>query len=217
MKRACAQIHIHQAGFSLVEIMVALVIGIMMLLGVSEIFLTGSRSGVTSSDLARVQESGRIALELVSKEVRRAGYKGCVNSATELKTGGITYPDDAITGGADNITINYARLDPVGGFPERDCNNQPLAAYQVTFRNCASALCIESNDSGGEQQLTANTAMAVIYGRQPIDTDNIIWGVPATAAEWAEVHTAQVQLTVTNPQGDVSRTFRSTIDLRNRL
>ena len=215
MKRAGAQTHKHQAGFSLVEIMVALVIGIILILGVTEIFLTGSQSGVTSSDLARVQESGRIALELVSKEVRRAGYKGCVNSATELKTGGITYPDQAITGGADNITINYARLDAAGGFPETDCNNQPLAAYQVTFRNCASALCIESNDSGGQQQLTANTQMAVQYGR--LQGNNIIWTIPTNAAEWAEVHTAQVQLTITNPQGDVSRTFRTTIDLRNRL
>jgi prepilin-type N-terminal cleavage/methylation domain-containing protein len=215
MKRACAQIHIHQAGFSLVEIMVALVIGIMMLLGVSEIFLTGSRSGVTSSDLARVQESGRIALELISKEVRRAGYKGCVNSATELVTGGITYPDQAITGDANNITINYARLDATGGFPEVDCNNQPLAAYQVTFSNCGSALCIQSNDSGGQQQLTANTAMVVQYGR--LQGNNIIWGIPPTALQWADVHVAQVDLTVTNPQGDVSRTFRTTIDLRNRL
>jgi prepilin-type N-terminal cleavage/methylation domain-containing protein len=215
MKRACAQTHKHQAGFSLVEIMVALVIGIMMLLGVTEIFLTGSRSGVTSSDLARVQESGRIALELVSKEVRRAGYKGCVNSATELVTGGITYPDQAITGGADNITVNYARLDAAGGFPEVDCNNQPLEAYRVTFRNCGSALCIQSNDSGGQQQLTANTAMQVQYGRLP--GNNIIWGPPATAAEWVDVHAVQIELTVTNPQGDVSRRFRSTIDLRNRL
>lgn len=215
MKRACTQRHTPQAGFSLVEIMVALVIGIMMLLGVTEIFLTASRSGVTSSDLARVQESGRIALELVSKEVRRAGYKGCVSSKTGLTTGGITYPDQAITGGADNITINYARLDAGGGFPETDCNNQPLTAYQVTFINCGDALCIQSNDSGGQQQLTANTEMAVQYGR--LQGNNIIWGPPANAAEWADVHVAQVELTVTNPLGDVSRTFSSTINLRNRL
>lgn len=215
MKPVCARINTRQAGFSLVEIMVALVIGIMMLLGISEIFVTASRSGVTGSDLARVQESGRIALELVSKEVRRAGYKGCVSSKTELTADGITYPDEAITGGADTITVNYARINAAGGFPERDCANQPLAAYQVTFSQCGSALCIESNDSGGEQQLTANTQMAVTYGR--LQGNNIIWGVPANPAEWAEVHAAQVALTVTNPLGDVSRTFSSTIDLRNRL
>ncbi|MBX9754254.1 MAG: prepilin-type N-terminal cleavage/methylation domain-containing protein [Pseudomonadaceae bacterium] len=215
MKRVYSQINTHQSGFSLIEIMIALVIGLIMILGVTEIFLTASRSGVTSSDLARVQESGRIALELVSKEVRRAGYKGCVSSKTGLKTGGITYPDQAITGAADTITVNYARLDAVGGFPERGCDNQPLAAYQVTFSNCGDALCIQSNDSGGAQQLTANTQMAVTYGR--LQGNNIIWGVPATAAQWTAVHAAQVALTVTSPQGDVSRTFSSTIDLRNRL
>lgn len=215
MKHARAQIHTHQAGFSLVEIMVALTIGIVLLLGVTQIFLTASRSGVTNSDLARVQESGRIALELISKELRRAGYKGCGSSKSALTTGGITYPGQAISGGAGNITVNYARLDAAGNFPARDCNNQRLAAHQVTFSNCGTALCIQSSDSGGQQQLTANTQMAVSYGW--LRVNNIVWGVPATAAEWADVQVVKVALTVTNPPGDVSRTFSSTIDLRNRL
>jgi prepilin-type N-terminal cleavage/methylation domain-containing protein len=217
MKRACAPINTRQAGFSLVEVMVAMVIGLVMLLGVTQIFLTASRSGVTSSDLSRVQESGRIALELISKELRRAGYKGCGSSSSALTTDGITYPDEAIGAGAGagEITVNYARLDAAGNFPARDCNNQRLAAHQVRFSNCATALCIESSDSGGEQQLTANTQMAVSYGW--LRVNNIVWGVPATTAEWADVQVVKVALTVTNPSGDVSRTFSSTIDLRNRL
>lgn len=215
MKHLRAHSATRQAGFSLIEIMVALVIGIMMILGVSEIFLTANRSGLTSSELARVQESGRIALELISKDIRRAGYKGCTSSATPLTAGLVNYPDDAISGDAGSLTINYARLDAAGGFPETDCNGQPLEAYQVRLRNCGTALCITSNDTGGEQQLTANTQMAVTYGR--LQGNNMIWGLPADAAEWSEVHAAQVALTVTSPQGEVTRTFSSTIGLRNRL
>jgi type IV pilus assembly protein PilW len=60
-------------GFSLVELMIALAIGAILLLAVVQIFGTSRQSANASMALARVQESGRFALELIKPSLRMAG------------------------------------------------------------------------------------------------------------------------------------------------
>lgn len=62
-------------GFSLVELMVAIVIGL-ILLGALSYILIGSRLlGRTEDDASRMQENGRYAMELIGKAARHAGYR----------------------------------------------------------------------------------------------------------------------------------------------
>lgn len=67
------------AGFTLVEVMVAVTIGLIILAAVSQIFATSRMSYKLEENLARVQESGRFAMEFLSRDLRMAGYAGCVN------------------------------------------------------------------------------------------------------------------------------------------
>jgi type IV pilus assembly protein PilW len=65
------------AGFSLVELMVAVAISLLLLLGVVSIF-SSSRVAYESTDqLSRIQETGRFALDEFSRRVRMAGFGGC--------------------------------------------------------------------------------------------------------------------------------------------
>jgi hypothetical protein len=60
---------------TLIELMVALVVGLLLVLMTVQIF-SAIRSGqLLQSSLAAVQEDGRIALSLVAEEVRKAGYR----------------------------------------------------------------------------------------------------------------------------------------------
>ena len=62
-------------AFTLVELLVAMLLGIILLLLIVKIF-SGVRSGsLLQEGLARLQENGRIAMTLVSKEVRKAGFR----------------------------------------------------------------------------------------------------------------------------------------------
>ncbi len=67
------------AGFTLVEVMVAVTIGLIILAAVSQIFATSRLSYKLEENLARVQENGRFAMEFLSRDLRMAGYAGCVN------------------------------------------------------------------------------------------------------------------------------------------
>ena len=62
-----------QKGLTLVEVMIAMVIGLMLLGGVIQIFVTNKVVARTQSAAARVQENGRMALDILTEEIRMAG------------------------------------------------------------------------------------------------------------------------------------------------
>ncbi|MCU0942633.1 MAG: hypothetical protein MUE35_08805, partial [Hydrogenophaga sp.] len=57
--------------------MVSLVLGLLLILGVISVYLTNQQAARTNEGLARLQESGRIAFELMSRELRQAGGNAC--------------------------------------------------------------------------------------------------------------------------------------------
>ena len=64
-------------GFTLVEMMVALVVGFLVLAGIGQIFIKTKRASVLQDELARMQENSRYAMQLLNNEIRSAGYLGC--------------------------------------------------------------------------------------------------------------------------------------------
>ena len=66
-----------ERGFSLVEMMLALVLGLVVVAGLTRLF-AGSREGYALlHSQARLQESGRYALAFIGRSVRGAGDLGC--------------------------------------------------------------------------------------------------------------------------------------------
>jgi len=68
-----------QRGLSLVEIMVALAVGVVLLTGVIQIYASTKATYRLQDSLARLQENGRFALSFLTRDVRMAGYHGCTN------------------------------------------------------------------------------------------------------------------------------------------
>lgn len=66
-----------QQGLTIIEIMVALLLSSLLTLGLVQIFTSNSQTFRLNEANSRVQESGRIALEILSRAVRNAGYYGC--------------------------------------------------------------------------------------------------------------------------------------------
>lgn len=64
-------------GFSLIELMVSIVIGLLVLLGVMNLFLSTMRTNRTTESVSRVQENARIAFELMAFGLRQAGGTPC--------------------------------------------------------------------------------------------------------------------------------------------
>lgn len=70
-------------GFSLVELMIAMALGLLVVGAASAVFLSNQRTYQANEGLSRVQESGRVAFELLAREIRAAGGSACVSFAPE--------------------------------------------------------------------------------------------------------------------------------------
>lgn len=65
-----------QGGFNLVELMVASTIGLFMLVGVSELYLTTKSTEKTNASSSEITTNGRYAIDTLRRELQHAGYRG---------------------------------------------------------------------------------------------------------------------------------------------
>ncbi len=73
-----------QRGMTLVELLVAMTIGIFLTGGIIALFLGTKQSYTLNEQLSRTQESGRFALDVLTREIRQTGYKGTCSGITSL-------------------------------------------------------------------------------------------------------------------------------------
>ena len=69
----------NQRGISLVELMISITIGLILMTGVVQLFLSSRATFSTQQALSRVQETGRLAMEFLADDIRMAGYMGCMS------------------------------------------------------------------------------------------------------------------------------------------
>lgn len=72
-----------QAGLSLVELMVAITLSMILMLGAIQIFLSSKNTYISNQQLSEIQENGRFALDILTRDIRNTGYRGqCVVTPT---------------------------------------------------------------------------------------------------------------------------------------
>ncbi|MFK8081568.1 MAG: PilW family protein [Granulosicoccus sp.] len=96
------------SGFSLVELMIAMVLGVVIVGGCISIFSGVVRSSSLNQAVSNLQSNARFALDIIGHDVRAAGFLGC---AAERNVG-------------LNVTVN----DP----PTTDLSRSAVAGFVVT-------------------------------------------------------------------------------------
>ena len=123
-------------GFTLVELLVAMVIGLLILGAVGAVYITGKRTYKARDAASRMQETGRIALRQLARGISQAGFPrddGVApvlvggNPVVDLDPLGIAVSSDDPGGTISGDVVTVHRLsipdDPVYG--DRDCWGQP--------------------------------------------------------------------------------------------
>ena len=72
------------AGFSMVELMIALALGLLLTAAVLQTFISLKRTYEFQEEFSRIQENGRFAMEFLSRDIRRADYWGCLGGTTDI-------------------------------------------------------------------------------------------------------------------------------------
>ena len=73
-----------QRGLTLTELMVSVAISLAVLVALSSIYLSSRGAYRTNEALARVQETGRFALDWISRDLRSSGFAGCLSRGARV-------------------------------------------------------------------------------------------------------------------------------------
>ncbi len=140
---------LHQAGFSLIEILVGLAIGLLATLVITQVFSVFEGQKRTTTGSADAQTNGSIALYSIGHELRMAGY-GLLPTinATPLDCSTLSYGATGITsispitltdggtaaGASDTLTVRYGDTTS-GGVPSQITGVGVPGANDVTLDN----------------------------------------------------------------------------------
>lgn len=119
---------LRQRGLSLIELMISLTIGLILLAGLSLLFVESSRSHRELSEASKQIENGRYAIQLLTDDLHTAGFYGRFADLSTIPTPGVA-PDPCHVTSTDTL---YDAL-PI--------HIQGYAAANFTSRPTVSALC----------------------------------------------------------------------------
>ncbi|QIT56616.1 prepilin-type N-terminal cleavage/methylation domain-containing protein [Aquisalimonas sp. 2447] len=148
------------SGFSLIELMIAMAISLILLLGVTQIYLGTSATNRAQEGLSRVQENARFAIDSLSREIRMAGYNGCPRSKSpELSIMANDADADFIFSGRSVIGVDNAASAGtdfwLNGLPDNLEDEQP--AIRVTFSSGSDIATIpDSFGNSAQLQIGSN-------------------------------------------------------------
>ncbi|MFC5741607.1 PilW family protein [Dyella tabacisoli] len=80
-----------QAGITLVELMVAMVLGLLVTAGIISVFLATATGNRVQKQLANLQEDGRYAITLLARDLRMANAQYCASTGGVSKSMGGVY------------------------------------------------------------------------------------------------------------------------------
>jgi len=109
------------AGLSLIEILIALLIGTLLLLGLVQVFAASRTAYQLSEGLSRSQENARFAMEYLQRDIRMAGHFGCVNDQSHLQTAGALtshFPAATPASAGIDFPVSIRGYDATGTVPD---------------------------------------------------------------------------------------------------
>ncbi|MFT7373182.1 MAG: type IV pilus assembly protein PilW [Oleiphilaceae bacterium] len=66
-----------QKGFTLIELMISILLGSFLMLGLFQLFQSSSQTNRLQNAYARTMENALVAIELLSRDIRMADFRGC--------------------------------------------------------------------------------------------------------------------------------------------
>lgn len=228
-------------GFGLIEIMVALVLGLVISMGVIQIFVASRGTYTTQNTSARMQEDARFVLSKMMQEIRMTGMFGCLSvdnltpASGALTVKPAAFNNPILWNNANNtLTLITADIGGSGGAPTwtviSDCQattqlftgvRAPAAGQiafplrQLTYVLTGTELTVAVGTAPAQPLLNNVGALAIDFG---------VAGTPMTytpvinAGNAANIRSVRIRLTLTDPNGRVrDQVYNVVAAVRNRF
>ncbi|APV40695.1 pilus assembly protein PilW [Pseudomonas frederiksbergensis] len=230
-------------GFGLIELLIALALSLVVVLGVAQIFIAAKNTYVSQSTAAGMQEDARFVLSKMIQEIRMVGMFGCLGTISDASSAGNFNASQITPISWDNanlkLTLVTADVGGSGGVPTwtviSDCRNTataytdartptsgqlafPIRRLVYSFSN--NQLLMGSGAGTPTQQVLVNNVRAfnVSFGLASSATDSAASTYSSNPSDPARIRSVRLTLTLTDPNDRVrEQTFNVVAALRNRL
>ncbi|PMU09541.1 type IV pilus assembly protein PilW [Pseudomonas frederiksbergensis] len=230
-------------GFGLIELLIALALSLVVVLGVAQIFIAAKNTYVSQSTAAGMQEDARFVLSKMIQEIRMVGMFGCLGTIIDASSAGNFNASQITPISWDNanlkLTLVTADVGGSGGVPTwtviSDCRNTataytdartptsgqlafPIRRLVYSFNN--NQLLMGSGAGTPTQQVLVNNVRAfnVSFGLASSATDSAASTYSSNPSDPARIRSVRLTLTLTDPNDRVrEQTFNVVAALRNRL
>lgn len=78
------KIKLNHQGFTLIELLVSLLLTSVLLLGVLQVFSSSRDAIITQNRFSDIQDSARVALEFLVRDIKNADFTGCLSDKSEI-------------------------------------------------------------------------------------------------------------------------------------
>ncbi len=141
-----------QAGFNLIELMISMLLGLLVVGAAIGIFLSNRVTYSTTEGMSRLQESARIAYEMMARDIREAGGNACdVNLPVA----------NVLTDPTANWWANWAV--PVEGFDDGSLSGSSASTDAIQLLSAGTGGGTVVSHDAGAQALTLETAVTDLH------------------------------------------------------
>lgn len=114
-----------QRGLSLLEILITLVLGVFIASAVMQVYMSNKGTSKFQGEVARIQDNGRFAIDLIARDLRNTDYFGCLGDKSRvvnhIKNKGVFDTSETIRG-----------VDGLNGSPD---TIQLIGSTQINEKN----------------------------------------------------------------------------------
>lgn len=229
-------------GFGLIEMMLALALSLVVVLGVTRIFISAKNTYLSQNAAATLQEDGRFVLSKLMQEVRMVGMFGCLATVVDASAAGDFTANAATPVRWDNasrrLTLVTADVGLDGGGPTwtvlSDCRDtstaysgarvagvgqQAFAIRRLSYRLDNRQLVMGTGTGNDQAVLVSDVeAFEVSFGMARSASDTGASRYSPNPEDPQLIRSVRLSLTLADPlQRVASQTFTVVAALRNRL
>ena len=186
-----------EAGFSLIELMVSITIGLFLLAGAVAMFSSNRRISNDQQDLTDLQQHARFALDRMIYDIRMAGYVGCSNDRTRLTNnlrGGLAaatvgnlfdfnFPVEGREANGNWLPSNNAADTVVDDTPNAPTNVTAAEPFTDTFSDAVTIRSV-----GGPRVIITGTASGTAAQTVAFNNDVAQGGIGLVQGEVVAIH-----------------------------
>ena len=226
-------------GFSLLEVLLALAVGLVLVLGAGQVLISARATQASQQSAMLLQDDARFVLGKMLQDIRQAGMFGCLSTAV-IENAPPAF-DQPVSWNASSkaLTLMTADVGDAGGKPDwtvlSDCTGTAqayagsvpalspgqvrFAVRRVTYTFEAGQLKVSTPAAPAKAVLADNVqAFDISFGVAAVPGSPEVVRYDANPANEALIRSVRIQMTLQDPASRVkAQTYSVVAALRNRL